>query len=110
MSGNSKRENREISHASQRTFDWERSANVSDGTADAHAGEKSDGAVVPAKSANNEAAEVSAESMEERAPAERNAEQSDSDRTPSRGQRESRGLHGVREAIPRPTQGKSRMR
>jgi retron-type reverse transcriptase len=98
MSGNFKRENREISHASQRTFAWERSANVSDGTADAYAGEKSDGTVVPAKSANNEAAEASAESMEERVPAERNAEQTDSDRTPSRSKRESQGLHGVREA------------
>lgn len=98
MSGNSKRENREISHASQRTFDWERSANVFDGKADAYAGEKSDGVVVPAKSANNDATEASAESMEERTPAERNAEQADSDRTPSRSKRESHGLPGVREA------------
>ncbi len=79
-------------------FDWERSANVTDGKADVHAGEKSDGVVVPAKSANNDATEASAESMEERIPAQWNAEQSDSDRTPRRSKRESRGLHGVREA------------
>ena len=65
MSGNSKRENREISHASQRTFDWERSANVSDGTAGMHASEKSDDPIVPAKGANNTATAV-AESLEER--------------------------------------------
>jgi RNA-directed DNA polymerase len=95
MSGNSKRENREVPPASQLAFDWERSANVTDGTADAHASGKSDGSVVPANSANNGAAEASAESGEERDPAERNAEQPDCRRTPSRIKRESRGLHGV---------------
>jgi len=98
MSENFKRENREISPASQLTFDWERSANVPDGTADTNAGEKSDESVVPAKSANNEAAEAFAESMEERDSTERNAAQPDCDRTPSRSKRQSRGLFGVREA------------
>jgi RNA-directed DNA polymerase len=98
MSGNSKRENRETSSASQITFDWERSVNASGGKADAYAGEESDGSVVPAKSANNDATDASAESMEERDPAKRNAVQSDSARTPSRTKRRSRGLLGVREA------------
>jgi group II intron reverse transcriptase/maturase len=98
MSGNFKRENREIPSASQLAFDWERSANVSDGKADVHAAGKSDGSVVPANSANNDAAEASAESREGRDPAERNAGQPDCRRTPSRIKRESRGLHGVREA------------
>jgi hypothetical protein len=98
MSGNSKRENREIPAVSQLTFDWERPANVSDGTAGMHAAGKSDGSVVPAKSANNDAAEALAESMEERDPAERNAGQDDPRRTPSRVKRRSIGLIGVRAA------------
>lgn len=98
MSGNSKRENREIPAVSQRLFDWDRLANAPGGKADTHAAGKSDGSVVPTKSANNEATEASAESMEERDPAERNAPHPDSVRTPSRNKRESRGLEGVREA------------
>jgi RNA-directed DNA polymerase len=98
MSENSKRENREISPASQLNFDWERSANVSDGTADTHAGEKSDGSVVPANSANNDVSEALAESREGRDPAERNAQQPDMGRTPSRVKPVSLGLLGVREA------------
>jgi RNA-directed DNA polymerase len=98
MSGNSKRENREIPPSSQITFDWERSVNVTDGTADMHEDGKSDEAVVPAKSANKAAAEAVAESMEERDSAERNAEQDVPRRTLSRVKRRSRGLFGVREA------------
>ena len=97
MSGNSKRENREIPPSSQITFDWERSANVSDGTAGMHGGGKSDGSVVPAKSANKAAAEAVAESVEERDSAKRNVEQDDLRRTSSRVKRKSFGLLGVRE-------------
>jgi RNA-directed DNA polymerase len=98
MSGNFKRVNREIPSVSQLTFDWERSTNVPDGTADMHADGKSDEPVLPATSANNDAAEASAESSEERGSAERNAEQIASHRTLSREKRESRSLLGVREA------------
>ena len=59
---------------------------------------KSDESVVPATSANNGAAEASAESIEERDSAKRNASQTALPRTPSRNQSKSRGLHGVREA------------
>jgi RNA-directed DNA polymerase len=59
---------------------------------------KSDGAIVPATSANNGGAEPLAESVEESVPAERNVEQDVLRRTPSRVKRKSRGLHGVREA------------
>ena len=77
MSENSKRENREIPAtgfpADMSTGNGRRTS--SDGTADTNAGEKSDESVVPAKSANNEAAEAFAESMEERDSTERNAAQ-----------------------------------
>jgi len=63
-----------------------------------NANRKSDGSIVPATSVNNDAAEASAESAEERDSAKRNVEQDALRRTPSRNQRESRGLHGVREA------------
>ena len=66
MSGNFKRGNREIPSSSQMFFNWERSANVSDGTADMHEDGKSDESVVPATSTNNDAAEASTESSEER--------------------------------------------
>ena len=59
---------------------------------------KSDESVVLTTPANNDAAEASAESVEERDSAERNSEQSASVRTPSRKKPRSRGLHGVREA------------
>jgi RNA-directed DNA polymerase len=58
---------------------------------------KSDGSIVPLNPANNDAAEASAESAEERGPARRNTEQSNLDRTQSRKSRRSSGLHGVRE-------------
>jgi hypothetical protein len=63
---------------------------------------KSDGLIVPAKSANNGAAEASTESAEESNPTKRNAEQADLYRTPSRKERKSYGLFGVREAARRP--------
>ena len=90
----------------------ERSENVTGGTADMNANRKSDESVVPATSANNDAAEASAESIEERDSAKRNALQPASPRTLGRTQGKSRGLHGVREAatISRSTRGKSRMR
>ena len=53
---------------------------------------------MPATSANNAAAEASAESIEARDSARRNSAQADLSRTPSRAKRKSSGLHGVREA------------
>ena len=76
----------------------ERSENTTGGTADMNANRKSDGFVVPTTPTNKDAAEASAEPVEERRPAERNAEQAASDRTQSRVKPRSRGLHGVREA------------
>ena len=103
MCRNSKRENREnllVSKegAGETRHETERSVNVSDGTPDMNANRKSDGFVLPAKSANKGATEVSAESTEERNPAKRNVEQPNLHRTPSRVKRKSRGLRGVREA------------
>ena len=116
MCGNSRRENREILLVSV-MGGWpvhrqaERSENVTGGTADMNAGRKSDESVVPATSANNDATEASAESIEERDSAKRNALQPASLRTLGRDQGKSCGLHGVREAaISRLTRGKSRMR
>ena len=63
-----------------------------------NAGGKSDGRVVPMRPANNGAAEAPAESAEERRPVERNTKQSNLVRTPSRKDRRSSGLRGVREA------------
>jgi len=63
-----------------------------------NANRKSDESVVPATSANNDAADASAEPAEERDSAKRNAKQDALPRTPSRPKRKSRGLHGVREA------------
>ncbi len=107
MSGNFKRENRESQSVSEPS-DSERSANVSHGKADVHAGGQSDDGVLPAKSTNNGAAEASAESMEGRPSAERNTLQESLCGTPSPNQRSSdsdpltehrsRGLEGVREA------------
>ena len=96
MSGNFKRENREIPKVSDEVSD--RSANATGGTADMHAEGKSDGSIVPAKAANKGDAESSAESSEERGPAKRNIDQDALHRTPSRVKRRSRGLAGVRDA------------
>jgi len=59
---------------------------------------KSDESVVPATSANNDATEASAESIEERDSTKRNVVQSARSRIPSRTKHRSRGLQGVREA------------
>ena len=75
----------------------ERSANAYGGNSDMYTDRESDGCVVPVKSANNEAHRVSAESMEERRPATRNADHENLDRAQNRKPR-SRGLLGVREA------------
>ena len=103
MCGNFSRENREIlsgfhSALWHVTSEVERSENASGGTTDMNANRKSDESVEPATSANNDAAEASAESIEERGSAKRNARQTVLPRTPSRIKRKSRGLHGVREA------------
>ena len=103
MCGNSRRENREVLLVSVRacglfTARAERPENVTDGTADMNANRNSDEFVVPATSANNDAAEASAESIEERDSAKRNAQQPALSRTPGRTHGKSRGLHGVREA------------
>ncbi len=63
-----------------------------------NAKENSDESIVPATSANNDGAEPSAESIEERDSAKRNYLQADLLRTPGRAKRKSSGLHGVREA------------
>ena len=97
MRRNSNRENREVPSVSE-SPESERSANVSDGKADMHADGKSHGSVVPTTTANKGAAEAPAEPDEGRDSAKRNAEQDVSHRTPGRTKRESRGLHGVREA------------
>jgi hypothetical protein len=65
MRGNSRRENREIPSVSHLAFNWERSENVSDGTADMYADGKSHDPIVPAKRANK-AGTPAAESVEER--------------------------------------------
>ena len=87
MPQHSNRENREIPWVSQLTFDWERSANVSDGKADMHAHGKSHGSIVLTTTANNGAAEAPAESDEGRDPAERNVVPDASHRTPCRNTR-----------------------
>ena len=97
MSGNSKRENREIPMASK-SQDRERPENASGGTAGMHVMGKSDGSVVPAKPANKGVAEAPAESVEERDPVKRNADQNNPRRTPGRNERRLSGLERVREA------------
>jgi len=103
MCGDSSRENREIPLVSVKQREHVlcqtgRSENVTGGTADMNANRKSDESVVPTTSANNDAAEAFAESIEERDSAKRNAKQSALPRTLSRTKGKSRGLHGVREA------------
>ena len=62
MPQHSNRENREIPLVSQVTFDWERSANLSDGTADMNADGKSHDFIVLSTRANKAATAV-AESL-----------------------------------------------
>ena len=100
MRGNSKRENREVPAVCE-SPDSQRSENTTGGNADVNAAGKSDGLIVPAKSANNGAAEASTESTEESNPTKRNADQAVLRRTPSRKERKSHGLFGVREAARR---------
>ncbi len=59
---------------------------------------KSDESIVPAKRANKDRTERSAESVEESDSTKRNAAQAALPRTQGRFKRKSRGLHGVREA------------
>ena len=73
MRGHSKRENREVLLVSvfnrwQSHRGMERSENTTGGKSDMNADRNSDESVVPATSANNEATEASAESIEERPP------------------------------------------
>lgn len=102
MSENFNRENRETPSPSQKTFFelWERSENATGGNADVYVDGESDESVVPAKAANKDAAEASAERLKERGSANGNVEQVASHRTLGRVKvkRESRGLTGVREA------------
>ena len=79
-------------------FKTDRWFNVTDGNDQMHASRKSDECVIPAKSANKDAPEASAEWMEERHPAKRNAAQPAPPRTPSRIQAGTAGLDRVREA------------
>ncbi len=77
-----------------------RPENVHDGNAGMHVVGKSDGSVVPAKSANKGVSETPAELMEERDPVERNVEQSHPSRTLSRKIDGTNGLDRVRGAAP----------
>ena len=114
MRQHSNRENREVPSVSE-SLDSERSANVSDGTANMYAGGKSDGSVVLTTTANNGVADAPAESDEGRDPAERNVVQDASHRTLCR---TTRALRTARRALSCPqgqpisrlTQGRSRMR
>ena len=75
MRGNPKRENREVLLASflmELAPSEERSENVSDGKSDMNANRNSDESIVPAKLANNDVAEASTESAEERGSTKRN--------------------------------------
>jgi RNA-directed DNA polymerase len=87
-------ENREISCASW-SNDQDRSAKAINRTADVHAQEKSDCAIVPLNRSNKEAS-ASAEVGEERAHTEENIARSHMSPTQS-GKRMSQGLRGVRE-------------
>ncbi len=110
MCRNSKRENREIQSVSGRSR-WrqssgllDRSENAAGDDAEMNADGKSDGFVVPAKPANKDATEASAESAEERDPAKRNAQEAVLSRTQSRKVDRSRGLPSVREAARKDSQ------
>jgi RNA-directed DNA polymerase len=102
MRENSKRENREILLVSTNVV--ERSENFIEGNADMHANRKSDESVVPAKPANNGAAEAPAEPVEERDSAKRNAEQNALPRTQNRNERKTSRLYRVREAARKDSQ------
>jgi hypothetical protein len=82
-----------------RQHSLDRPVNVSDGSTGMHAARKSDGSVVPAKSANKGGPEAPAEWMEERDPAERNTKQADLSRAQNRSDGESHGVFGMRDSI-----------
>lgn len=82
----------------------ERTVNVSDGNAVMNAERKSDESVVPLTSANNDATEASAESIEERDSARRNTDTTASDRTQDRTSPSRSSLDSVREAARRDPQ------
>jgi hypothetical protein len=77
----------------------DRPVNVSDGSTGMHVVRKSDGSVVPAKSANKGGSKAPAEWMEERDPAERNIEQADLSRTQHRNYGKLNGMLGMRKMI-----------
>ena len=79
-------------------FKTDRWFNVPDGNDQMNASRKSDGSIIPAKSANKGTSEVSAEWMEERNPAERNTVQPAPPRMQSRNNAEPSGLDRVRGA------------
>ena len=87
--------------APQRGFKTDRWFHVPDGKDRMNVVRQSDGSVVSTKSANKDASEASAEWMEKRDPAERNADQTHPPRAPSRTKVGTRGLEGVREAARR---------
>ena len=89
-------ENRETSGASRSNQDRDRSEKADSRTADGHALEESDRAVVPVNLSNKEEPS-SAEAGEERARAKENIAQSHTSPTQS-GERVPQGLHGVRQA------------
>jgi len=103
MCQSSKRENREIPSLSTgpsgraAPTPEDRSENATGDNAEMNGEGKSDGFVVPAKPANKDATEASVESVEERDPAERNAQEAVLPRTQSRNNDRSRGLSSVRE-------------
>jgi group II intron reverse transcriptase/maturase len=96
MRGNLKRENREIPTAPTANAAAGRFENLSEGKSNVNADGKSDRSVVPLTRKNNDAAETSADSVEERDRAERNAEPTDPPRSPKRKRGRSLGLAGVR--------------
>lgn len=103
MHGNSTRENRETP-GSPATEVAGRSAKGMTHTADVYGPGESDGRVVPTKEPNKGRAIWPAEALEGRRPTKENTAQPPSHRTQSRAgetRRESRGLHGVREAAQR---------
>ena len=104
MRGHLNRENREVLLVSIlmptpcAMASVERSENVSDGKSGMNANRNSDESIVPSKEVNNDAAESSAEPLEERDSTKRNAEPSDLPRSQNRNTRKSLGMLGVREA------------
>ena len=84
--------------APQRGFKTDPWFHVSDGKDRMHVVRQSDGSVVSTKSANKDASEASAERMEKKDTAERNADQTHPPRAPSRTKVGKRGLEGARGA------------